>query len=68
MANDERIGCNVGRTTIIDPNIFDGQNSSSNISVPVEDLTISVSLTTFKKGRTILTASEKKDTGESKFY
>jgi hypothetical protein len=62
MANDERIGCNVGRTTIIDPNIFDGQNSSSNISVPVEDLTIAVSLTTFKKGRTILTASEKKDT------
>ena len=61
--NDKRIGCNVGRTTIIDPNIFDGQNSSSNISVPVEDLTISVSLTTFKKGRTILTASEKKDTG-----
>jgi hypothetical protein len=40
---------------IIDPNSFNGQNSSSNFFVPNEDLTIFVELTTEKKGRTLLT-------------
>jgi len=40
---------------IVDPNSFNGQNSSSNFFVPNEDLTIFVELTTEKKGRTLLT-------------
>jgi hypothetical protein len=63
MAN--RIGCEAGKTKIIDPNAFDGQDSSNNIPVPLEDLNISVSLTTFKKGRTILSASENNNVLES---
>ena len=39
---------------IIDPNSVDGQDSSSNFFVPYEDLTISVELSTQKKGRTLL--------------
>lgn len=57
MAN--RIGCQVGRTKIIDPNMFDGQSSSNNIPVNNEDLTISVILQTYKKGRTVLSAGPK---------
>jgi len=59
MAN--RIGCSAGKTSLIDPNNFSGQGSFDNISVPLEDLNISVQLKTFKKGRTILAAE-----GESK--
>ena len=63
MANDDgngRIGCEAGRTKIIDPNDFNGFNSSSNMSVPLEDLNISVILKTQRKGRTVLTNDEDK--------
>ena len=53
-----KISCSAGKTSLVDPNAFDGQNSSSNISVPLEDLNISVELSTEKKGRTILTSSK----------
>lgn len=56
MANS-KIGCSVGKTSLVDPNSFYGQNSSSNMSVPLEDLSINVELRTFKKGRTVLSAS-----------
>ena len=56
MANN-KIGCSAGRTVLVDPNNFDGHDSSSNMSIPVEDLNISVQLTTYKKGRTVLFAS-----------
>ena len=52
MAN--KIGCKTGRVTVIDPNNFEGFNSNSNMSVPLEDLNISVVLKTFRKGRTVL--------------
>ena len=41
MAN-KKIGCAAGKTVLVDPNAFDGQSSFSNISVPLEDLAISV--------------------------
>jgi hypothetical protein len=56
MAN--RIGCSAGKTSLVDPNNFEGQNSSNNMSVPLEDLNISVILTTEKKGRTLLTTNK----------
>jgi hypothetical protein len=56
MANN-RIGCSSGKTKLIDPNNFYGQDSSNNMSVPLEDLTISVQLTTNKKGRTVLSSN-----------
>jgi len=67
--NQHKIGCFLGnkegsnngsRTKIIDPNAFYGEtNSSRNIPVRLEDLNISVKLTTSKRGRTtILTDSE----------
>ena len=64
MANS-RIGCSAGKTTLIDPNNFYGQDSSNNISVPLEDLNISVQLSTFKKGRTLLTANNTVKTTQS---
>jgi hypothetical protein len=57
MANNI-IGCSTAKTTLIDPNAFDGQDSSTNISVPLEDLTISVELNTRKRARTILTTTQ----------
>jgi hypothetical protein len=66
--NQPRIGCYLGnkegsRTKIIDPNTFYGEKDSSrNIPVRLEDLTISVKLTTTKKSRTtIFSDSENKD-------
>jgi hypothetical protein len=66
--NQHKIGCYLGnkdgsRTKIIDPNSFYGEkNSSRNIPVRLEDLTISVKLTTTKKSRTtIFSDSENKD-------
>jgi hypothetical protein len=56
MANN-RIGCSSGKTKLIDPNNFYGQSSSNNMSVPLEDLTISVQLSTNKKGRTVLSSN-----------
>ena len=64
MANN-RIGCSAGKTSLIDPNNFSGQGSSDNISVPLEDLNISVQLKTFKKGRTILMGNKTVNTSES---
>jgi hypothetical protein len=58
MANDnEQIGCRAGRAKIIDPNDFNGFNSASNVPVQLEDLTISVILTTTRKARTNLTTT-----------
>jgi hypothetical protein len=59
---NNRISCRNGRVKIVDPNDFGGMNSSSNIPVNNEDLTISVVLSTFKKGRTILTANKEPGT------
>jgi murein DD-endopeptidase MepM/ murein hydrolase activator NlpD len=56
MAN--KIGCSNNKTVLVDPNKYDGQSSSNNISVATEDLNISVQLETFKKGRTVLSASK----------
>lgn len=60
-----KIGCQANGLKIVDPNKFDGMNSSSNISVATEDLNISVVLRTKKKGRTVLTKEEKTGTRES---
>jgi hypothetical protein len=66
--NQHRIGCFLGnkeggnngsRTKIIDPNAFYGEkNSSRNIPVRLEDLNISVKLTTSKRGRTTILTDE----------
>ena len=64
MANN-RIGCSSGKTKLIDPNNFYGQDSSNNMSVPLEDLTISVQLTTMKKGRTVLSSNSNTNTAQS---
>lgn len=63
MAN--KIGCSTGRVTVIDPNDRDGWNSQSNMSVPLEDLNISVVLKTFRKGRTVLSKTAEGGTRES---
>ena len=71
--NQHRIGCFLGsgnassRTKIIDPNAFYGEEKSSrNIPVRLEDLTISVKLTTSKRGRTSILLDEKTDTSAVK--
>lgn len=48
------IGCRSGKVIVLDPNSFDGQGFNSNVSVPLEDLSISVQLETTKRARTIL--------------
>ena len=60
MANNEngKIGCSAGRAKIVDPNDFDGFKSSDNVPVQQEDLTISVILKSFRKGRTLLTGDD----------
>jgi hypothetical protein len=55
------IGCSSGRVKIVDPNDFNGFDSSDNVPVALEDLNISVALTSFKKGRTVLTKGDKID-------
>lgn len=55
---DNKIGCSSKKTILVDPNMFDGQSSMSNMSVPLEDLSISVQLETSKKARTILTSTK----------
>ena len=65
MANETRIGCSAGKTTLVDPNAFDGQSSISNIFVPLEDLSIYVQLETQRKARTVLTSEGKKNIGQS---
>lgn len=51
------IGCSNGKTTLIDPNLFAGQSSANNRSVPLEDLSIVVELNATKIPRTVLTSS-----------
>lgn len=63
--NSGKIGCTTGRAKIIDPNDFDGFNASSNVPVQLEDLNISVILTTYKKPRTNLTQTDEGSTFES---
>jgi hypothetical protein len=63
MAN--KIGCSTGRVTVIDPNDRGGWNSQSNMSVPLEDLNISVVLKTFRKGRTVLSKTAEGGSKES---
>ena len=58
MASKTSCTSSGNRTRLVDPNTFDGQSSSSNISVPLEDLSIMVELSTTKKARTILTTSK----------
>ena len=60
-----KIGCNSSGLNIVDPNAFDGINSSSNISVATEDLNISVVLRTSRKGRSVLTKETGKSTTEN---
>jgi GH24 family phage-related lysozyme (muramidase)/LAS superfamily LD-carboxypeptidase LdcB len=67
--NQPKIGCNLGegasgsRTKIIDPNSFYGETDSSrNIPVRIEDLTISVKLTTRKKSRTTISSDSTENT------
>ncbi len=64
---NNKIGCRGGvdRTKIIDPNSVDGNLSSSNIYRQNEDLNISVKLTTYKKGRTVLVTEKEKGFTES---
>lgn len=52
-----KVSCRSGKTVLVDPNDFYGQDSSSNMSIPNEDLNITVELTTTKKARTILTST-----------
>jgi hypothetical protein len=56
--NDNKVSCRSGRTRLIDPNSFQGQSSSSNIPVQLEDLNISVQLETYKKGRSVLISGQ----------
>lgn len=56
MANN-KISCSTGKTNLVNPNNFSNSTDPNNISVPVEDLNIYVQLTTYKKGRTVLSAS-----------
>jgi len=63
MAN--KVSCRSGRTRLIDPNSFQGQSSSSNIPVQLEDLNISIQLETYKKGRSVLIADNDNKRTES---
>ena len=65
MANRTSCKSGTGKTILVDPNKFDGQDSSTNVSVPLEDLSITVELTTERKARTILTTTKDNSTGES---
>ena len=58
MENKNTIGCRAGRAKIVDPNDFDGFKSSDNVPVQLEDLNISVKLTSFRKARTLLTTEK----------
>ena len=67
MANSEngKIGCSAGRAKIVDPNDFDGFKSGDNVPVQLEDLTISVILKSFRKGRTLLTTDSAGGTNDT---
>jgi hypothetical protein len=59
------IGCRAGRVKIVDPNDFNGFDSSDNVPVDLEDLNISVALTSTKKGRTVLTVGDSKNSSST---
>lgn len=52
--SQSNIGCRSGKTIVVDPNNFDNQGFNSTVSVPLEDLSISVQLETTKRARTVL--------------
>jgi IS1 family transposase len=58
-SNATTVSCNGPnkKTKMVDPNLFYGQSSSNNISVPLEDLTIVVELNSIKRARTVLTST-----------
>ena len=60
-----KIGCSAGRATLVDPNVFDGQSSLSNVPVPLEDLSIYVQLVANRNARTILTSSSTNNSADS---
>jgi hypothetical protein len=62
MVNN-KIGCSAGKTSLIDPNNFSGTQFDNNTSVPLEDLNISVQLSTLK-GRTVLSAGSGGNNGQ----
>ena len=62
---ENKIACNSGRLKIIDPNDFGGSSPTNNHPVNNEDLNISVVLTTYKKGRTLLTTEKEGGIAES---
>lgn len=64
--NKNLVGCRSGKTIVIDPNKFDGMDSSNNISVPLEDLSIYVQLETTRRARTLLQGDLSFNTGEIK--
>lgn len=66
MESNKNIGCRSGKTIIVDPNKFDGMDSSNNVSVPLENLSIYVQLETKKRARTILQDDLSINTGEIK--
>ena len=53
------------KTIIVDPNSIDGNDSSFNVPVPLEDLNISVQLETNRKARTVLTATKEAGSAQS---
>ena len=53
------------KTIIVDPNSIDGNDSSFNVPVPLEDLNISVQLETNRKARTVLTATNEAGSAQS---
>jgi len=57
--------CSSNRTVIVDPNKFQGNDSSNNMSVPLEDLNITVALKTYKRGRTVLNSDKSVGSSES---
>jgi GH24 family phage-related lysozyme (muramidase) len=65
MESNGKIGCSNKVVKIVDPNDFDGFSSTSNVSVPLEDLNISVVLRTKRKGRTVLSSDGELKTTES---
>lgn len=53
------------KTIIVDPNSIDGNDSSFNVPVPLEDLNISLQLETNRKARTVLTATKEAGSAQS---
>jgi LAS superfamily LD-carboxypeptidase LdcB len=54
------------KTALLNPNAFQVNENTPNSPVQLEDLTIYVELSTYKKGRTVLVQSKEGDSSESK--